>query len=148
MKQETTEQAQPLMESLIQPSSLVIRQSPIAGYGVFATKNIKKDEVVEEACFAKTQYRARHLVSDEIRQICYTLPCNCDTCKHAGRNFVLSSGYITVYNHGDDDDQNVKFVWKSQERVIQVVALKNIKKDSEVLHSYGSNYNKFDKEVR
>ena len=53
-----------------------------------------------------------------------------------------------MYNHGDDDDQNVKFVWKSQERVIQVVALKNIKKDSEVLHSYGSNYNKFDKEVR
>tara|TARA_R100000908_G_C3663059_1_gene89437 strand:- start:388 stop:549 length:162 start_codon:yes stop_codon:yes gene_type:complete len=53
-----------------------------------------------------------------------------------------------VYNHGDGDDQNVKFVWKNQERVIQVVAIQDIKKNSEVLHSYGSNYNKFDREVQ
>ena len=127
---------------------LIVRPSPLAGYGVFATKNIKEGEIIEEACFAKTQYRTKQLVHDEIRQICYTLPCSCEMCTHAGRNFVLSSGYISVYNHGEKEDQNVKFDWNSSVRVIRVIAIKNISKDNEVLHSYGSNYNKLNDEVR
>ena len=145
---ETPPERPALMESLIQPLKLIVRSSPLSGYGVFATKNIKEGEIIEEACFAKTQYRSRHLVADEIRQICYTLPCSCEMCKHAGRNFVLSSGYISVYNHGEKEHQNVKFEWNSGTRVIRVIAMKDISKDNEVLHSYGDNYNKLNQEVR
>jgi len=127
----------------MQPLKLVVRTSPLNGYGVFALDDIKKGEIVEQATFARTSYRTMHLISEEMRQICYTLPCGCDTCKHAGRNFVFSSGNIELYNHGNSEEQNVKFNWNHAARVIEVEAIKDITKGSEVLHSYGSNYSKF-----
>lgn len=134
------------LDELIQPLKLVARKSPLQGYGVFAKEDIKEGELLEQATFARTYYRSKHIVSDEIRQICYTMPCPCETCQHAGRNFVLSSGYIDLYN-SSKEDQNVKFDWAYNNRVIQVYAIKDIPKDSELLHFYGENYNKIEKEV-
>jgi len=132
-----------LIEEVMQPTKLICRKSSLNGYGVFAYNDIYKDEVIEQAIFSVTKYRSRDLVHPEMRQLCYTLPCNCETCKHRGRNFVFANGYLDLYNSSDSkENSNVKLKWDRKSRVITVTALKDIKKDEEVLHYYGDSYGK------
>lgn len=130
------------LKQLAKPNKIIVKASPLNGYGVFATANINKGDIVEEAVFSMLQYRATHLVAPQIRQVCYTLPCSCEKCKHAGRNFVLSSGNINLYN-SSKEDQNIKFEWVHKNRLIKVIATKNIKSGTELLHYYGENYTNF-----
>ncbi len=130
-----------LLQELVRPIKLAIRKSPLNGYGVFATEDIAEGEIIEEAVFVRTQYRNKDLVYPELRQICYTFPCDCDQCKHRGNNFLLSTGFIQIYNH--DDNQDVHFEYLLAERIIRVRALKNIPKDKEVFHNYGGQYKSF-----
>ena len=61
-------------------------------------------------------------------------------CQLVGRQLCLSSGHIDLYNHGDDEEQNVKFEWNKEDRIITVRATKCIISGEEVLHNYGPNY--------
>ena len=74
-----------IIDTLVKPDKLVVRKSPLNGYGVFASDDILKGEIIEEAVFANTQLRMRELMYPEFKQICYCLPCNCDRCKWRGR---------------------------------------------------------------
>lgn len=129
-----------MKDFLIQPKKLQTRKSDLGGYGVFAAEDISEGEVVEEATFVRMKYRTSHVFTQEIEQICYPMPCSCDTCRIVGQQLCLSSGYIDLYNHGDEEEQNVRFDWQKKDGVIAVVSTKEIKKGQEVLHSYGSNY--------
>ena len=131
-------------ESLMQPTKLQVRTSEIGGYGVFAVEDISQGEVVEEATFGKMKYRTSHIYAKEIEQICYTYPCGCNMCQLVGRQLCLSSGHIDLYNHGDDEEQNVKFEWNKEDRIITVRATKCIANGEEVLHNYGPNYTAWD----
>ena len=133
-----------LKESLMQPTKLQVRTSEIGGYGVFAVGDISEGEVVEEATFALMKYRTSHIYAKEIEQICYTYPCGCNMCQLVGRQLCLSSGHIDLYNHGDDEEQNVKFEWNKEDRIITVRATKCIANGEEVLHNYGPNYAAWD----
>ena len=133
-----------LKESLMQPTKLQVRPSEIGGYGVFAVEDISQGEVVEEATFGKMKYRTSHIYAKEIEQICYTYPCGCNMCQLVGRQLCLSSGHIDLYNHGDDEEQNVKFEWNKEDRIITVRATKCIANGEEVLHNYGPNYTAWD----
>ena len=129
-----------LKESLMQPTKLQVRSSEIGGYGVFAVEDIEEGEVVEEATFVLTKYRTTDVYAKEIEQICYPYPCGCERCRIVGPQLCLSSGHIDLYNHGDDLDQNVKFEWNSEDRIVTVRATRCIVSGEEVLHSYGPNY--------
>ena len=48
-----------------------------------------------------------------------------------------------MYNHSHDNF-SVRFVYNYQQRYISVRAVKNIKKDEEILHTYGDAYNQFE----
>ena len=130
-----------ILDELVSPTKLVIRKSIHNGYGVFALDDIKKEEILEESVFSRIQYRTKDLVYNDLKQICYTYPCNCDNCKYRGRNFLLSCGYIQVYNHSEDQD--VMFQYLLGERIIRVVAIKDIPKGKEIYHNYGKAYNIF-----
>ena len=129
-----------LKESLIQPTKLQTKKSEIGGYGVFATEDIQEGELIEQAIYTPMEYRQTHVFAREIGQICYPLPCGCERCKIVGYQMCLSSGYINLYNHGEDEKQNVKFEWNKQERTIEVYCIREILKGEEVLHNYGPNY--------
>ena len=137
-QQEQVDQNQFIIEELIQPYKLFVGKSKLNGYGVFAADDIRQGEIVEEASFVKTSYRTKDLVHPELKQILYPMACSCETCKHRGQNFVLSSGYIQIYNHAENPD--VRFDWLRNERVIRVTAIKDISEGSEVFHTYGPNY--------
>lgn len=132
-----------LIPVLKAPAKIELRSSDVGGYGVFATRFIKENEVIEEAPYVKTSYRSKDLIHPELRQILYTFPCSCETCKYRGRNFVLSSGFVQMYNHAEKGKESVKFEWIYESRIIRVVAIRDIKANEEVFHYYGSNYSFF-----
>jgi len=75
----------------------------------------------------------------EILNTCYQLPCNCDECKWRGNYLTLCAGYIQAYNCSKTEkDADVGFSWFTQDGVVEVRAIKDIKKGKEILVWYGS----------
>lgn len=128
------------VDKLKRCTKLQVKKSQIGGYGVFAAKDIKEGDILEEAIFVRTGYRSKELMHDELRQILYTYPCDCDDCKYRGRYLVLASGFINLYNHSEPPD--VKFDWFLKKRFIRVSAIRDIEKGTEVFHNYGPDYGK------
>ena len=128
-------------DQLFSSSKISVQKSEIHGYGVFATDDIKTNELIEECVFTRLSHRSKEMVMDPIlRQYLYTIPCNCDTCKHAGGHLAIGSGNITIYNHGEQGVRNVGFNWIPENKIIQVIAMKDIKKGEELLNTYGDIY--------
>ena len=128
-----------LIPRLMTATKLEVRKSKVGGYGVFAQKAIAKDEVIEESVMVRTGFRSKDLMHQELRQICYTYPCNCEDCRVRGCYLLLSSGFIQVYNHSLENP-DVRFQYNLKGRFIRVTAKKAIRKGKEIFHSYGSNY--------
>lgn len=103
-----------------------VRSSSVAGYGVFATKDIKKGEIIEEAViFAIKPLASRHLETLHGRYVFNGEPWP-----------RLIGGNISFYNHSTNPNMNI-VQDNDYERIVKVIALKDIKKDSELLHDYG-----------
>jgi hypothetical protein len=134
----------------IPPSpNIRIGPSSLQGYGVFATDNIWTGDIIETATFIKTQYRTNHLVYDEVRQLLYPYPCDCVTCKHAGRNFVICSGSIQLYNGVKENaDAQADFKFNALNRTVEVIATKPINEGEEILVVYGPKYRWFDTDFK
>ena len=115
---------------LIQPKKLEVRDSSIHGYGVFATDDIKKDEIIEDCYIIKIPLKKGflpHLFMD------YKLKWK---TKRGDIEQVLPLGYGCIYNHSD----NYNATWRQilDKKIIQFYAVKDIKKGEEVLHWYGN----------
>ena len=131
-----------LKDVLQLPDGIEVRKSPLAGYGVFATRDIKEGETLEEACYAPIGYRTQELTHNEMRKILYPLPCGCESCKFRGNQYVVLNGYCQVYNHSSENP-SAQFQWFTKSRFVRVRAITDIKKDSEIFVSYGNGYNSF-----
>ena len=120
---------------------LTINPSPLHGYGIFANRNIRKGEVVEECPYTILPYRTKDLVYKEMHEMFLTYPCNCQECLFRGKHFVLTTGYSTLYNCcGLESDADVNFTFERESRIIKTIANQNIKKDKEMLVWLGQNY--------
>jgi len=128
-------------KTLVSPSKLQVKKSNTNGYGVFATQNIRKGEVVEEAPFTRTELRFKEITSPQIFQISYFLPCKCEECKTKGEFLLLSAGNATLFNHSDS--KNIEFDFLPKQRIIKITAVKDIKQGEEVFHNYGDKYNQW-----
>jgi len=130
-----------LKDYLIAPTKLQIRKCAFA-YGVFATDDIVKGEIMEEAPMTPTMTRSKQDVLDPIlKSYLYILPCKCEGCEEHGRKYVLSMGNIQMYNHSEDP--NAHFNWLSTKRIVQVVASKDISKEEQIFTCYGKGYKSF-----
>jgi uncharacterized protein len=130
------------LPKLIFSRKIEIRKSDLNGYGVFATQNISKDEIIEQSPFIISGIRTKDLVQQNIRKFLWPLPCNCDECKYRGRPYTIASGFVQLYNHSTDSD--VKLSYDTNKRIITITAIKDIKKNNEILVNYGPNYNRFE----
>jgi len=115
---------------LIQPKKLEVRDSSIHGYGVFATDDIKKDEIIEDCYIIKIPLKKGflpHLFMD------YKFKWKTES---GDIEQVLPLGYGCIYNHSD----NYNATWRQilDKKIIQFYAVKDIKKGEEVLHWYGN----------
>lgn len=110
--------------------NLYISKSKIlgAGRGVFADKNFKKGELVESCPIIEIPKGDTSVLSESIL-VTYFL--------YHGKNkekTVLMLGFGSIYNHSKTP--NIFYKIKAKDKVVDFVALKNIKKDEELTFNY------------
>lgn len=118
------------MKKIMASDKIYVKKSKInnAGRGVFAKKDIRKGDVIENCPFI------------EISE---------DDTKHLGESFLVSYffyfgknkarsgivlGFGSIYNHSDSP--NATFDINEKGKLINFIAIHNIKKDSEITFDY------------
>lgn len=119
------------MKKLLASKNIYVGKSNIADAerGVFARHDIKKGEIIERAPIIevsegdKSNLGKSHLVT-------YFF--------FFGKNkkhLALALGFGSLYNHSDSP--NTVFKIKPKKKIIEFIALSNIKKDDEITFDYG-----------
>jgi len=121
-----------------------IKKSNVHGYGVFAKEDIKEGDIVEQAICPtqiiepKYEYLDGKVFIDNVDTM--------SSYRFSGPNnteyWIMPSGNAIMYNHSFVP--NIIWNHADDERAIIFTALKDIKKDEELLFDYGPKY-KYDR---
>ena len=106
-------------------ANIRVGESKIAGRGVFAKKDFKKNEIIE-VC---------PLIEDKKENISGVLGDYLFDSKKKEHS-LLPFGYCAVVNHSSKPNA----VWKHEEDKMIMLCLKDIKNGEEIFHSYGEGY--------
>lgn len=104
-------------------NKLVVKKSKTHGYGVFALKNIKKGEKIEE-CYMIIAKKYDTSVEDYYFDA-------------SGKNGLLT-GFGMIYNHSDNP--NADYVISLRKRLATFKAERAIRKGEEIFISYGDEW--------
>lgn len=96
-------------------------------WGVFASNNINKDEIVE-VCYCL----AIHESYSEFSDYFYT------SDKKDCNTQLIAFGYGSIYNHSDN--ANITYERSLDEKIIIFKANRDINVDEELCHNYGPGY--------
>lgn len=111
------------MKTKLFQNKIYVKKSSLHGYGVFAGKNFKKGEKIEE-CYAIISKGGDKTLEDYYFD--------------ADGKYALLTGFGSIYNHSDDPnsdhDINIK------KRKATMVANQKIAKDEEIFISYGEEW--------
>lgn len=118
------------MKKLLTSDKIYIRESRIAnaGRGVYARRDIKKDEIIERCPVIEVP---KHDTSNLRESILVTY------FFYFGENkerLVIALGFGSIYNHAYEP--NAMYKKKHAEEIIDFVALNDIKKDDEITVNY------------
>tara|TARA_R110002167_G_scaffold348627_1_gene560028 strand:+ start:425 stop:832 length:408 start_codon:yes stop_codon:yes gene_type:complete len=133
-----------MKDKLFTHPGLEVRKSLIHGYGVFTTKPIKANTVIEEC-----------MVPYEVIEPGYEyehgemFPRNKDVLPHyryAGpvdqegqmRFYVTPAGFALVYNHAVDN--NVVWQHDAKNRLVLMITRKDVFPEDELCHNYGDTF--------
>lgn len=105
--------------------AIVVRKSPVAGYGVFAKKRFGPEELIDTSvCLVKPNEHWGKATEDYV------------FCR--GKMSALPLGFSALFNHSDTP--NARHELTSGLKTIRIFAIKPIKKDEEIFISYGPQY--------
>ena len=114
---------------ILPPNKIYLSKSEIHGWGVFANKEIKKDEVIEESPI----YFPNITDKDEcMKNYRFYWP------KGTYDSVVLSWGWGNLYNHSYTP--NAEWISNIQNQTFEFVAIKDIQVGEEILVNYGESY--------
>lgn len=118
------------MAKIYTSKKIYISKSKIkkAGRGVFAARDIKKDEIIEKCPVIEVP---KHDVSNLRESILVTY------FFYFGKNkerLTIALGFGSIYNHTYEPNATYKI--KHAEKTIDFIALKDIKKDDEITVNY------------
>jgi len=119
-----------LHKKLLTSDKIYIKQSSIlnAGRGVFAGCNIKKGEIIESCPIIEVP---KHDMSNLKESILVTY------FFYFGKNkerLAVVLGFGSIYNHSYKP--NAKYKIKPEKKIIDFIALNNIRKDDEITFNY------------
>ncbi|MEJ2347848.1 MAG: SET domain-containing protein-lysine N-methyltransferase [Patescibacteria group bacterium] len=127
------------MKKLLTSDKIYVSKSRIlnAGRGVYARRDIKKGEIIERCPIIEI---SKHDTSNlkESMLVTYFF--------YFGRNkerVAIALGFGSIYNHTDKPNTTYKI--KPREKVIDFIALTDIKKDEELTFNYYNSSNPKDK---
>lgn len=101
-------------------NNLIIKQSPLHGYGVFAGKDFEKDEVIEK-CYT--------LLADGKDKILR------DYYFGYKEKTLVTTGFGFIYNH--HEQPNAKYCYDELNKLMVFIAKRPIQKGEEILITYG-----------
>ena len=104
-------------------NKISVQKSTTHGYGVFADKNIKKGELIEECYVLLARGKDKPLENFYF---------------DGDGKYVLLLGYGCIYNHSDEP--NADYVISMKRRVARIKAERNIRKGEEIFISYGDEW--------
>lgn len=111
------------MKKKLYQNRICVKKSTIHGFGVFAEKNIRKGEKIEECYF--------------ILSICEDEPIVDYIFDVKGKN-ALIFGYGSLYNHSDEP--NADYFFNVKKKIATFKAARSIKKGEEIFISYGDDW--------
>ena len=121
------------------PSKVIIGESNVHGRGIFATQSIPEGDIVERCPMVPLGFRSRYHTDPQIYRYLYSQPpCPCRECENHGFVFHMILGYGMMYNH--QDNANTKWVFDYNNFIGDIVAIKDIEKDTEIFVDYGTKY--------
>jgi len=104
---------------------IVVRKSPVAGWGVFAKKRLGPEELIDTSvCLVKPNESWGTSTEDYVFS--------------RGKLSALPLGFSALFNHSDTP--NARHELTSGLKTIRIFAIKPIKKGDEILISYGPLY--------
>jgi uncharacterized protein len=104
-------------------NKLVVKKSNKHGYGVFADKKIKKNELIEQCYMIITRGGDKGLE---------------DYYFGVKRKYAVFLGFGCIYNHADKP--NADYTLNINNRVATIKAKRDIRKGEEILVSYGDDW--------
>ncbi len=104
-------------------NKIVVKKSPTHGYGVFAKKNIRKGEKIEE-CYILISRGGDKKLEDFYFDI-------------KGK-YGIFTGFGVIYNHSDDP--NADYTINVNKRIATIKASETIRKGEEIFISYGDKW--------
>jgi len=123
------------MKNILYRNEIEIRKSPLHGYGVFAKEDIMSGEILEECHYTKLSLKDLNNFDSSYT---YWWDENKDDKPrkpHDFRAFVF--GYASIYNSVDNiKDKMVKYYTDKKNNLFIFEAVKDIKKDQEILSWY------------
>lgn len=116
------------MDILYPSSSIYVAQSSISGLGVFAREEIREGEVVEECLVILVP-------GDQLSDLTKTRLLDYYFAWGVGfQSAAVCLGFGSLYNHSYKP--NAKYIKDEEDNIIRFVAIKNIKRDEEIIINY------------
>jgi SET domain-containing protein len=112
------------LKNVLFQNKLKVKKSKTHGYGVFAAKNIRKGELIEECYILIT--RGKDPLLDDF------------SFELGKRKFGLFLGYGCIYNHANDP--NATYTFSVKNKIAKIKARRTIKKGQEIFIDYGKEY--------
>lgn len=120
-------------------NKIEVRKSNIHGWGVFAKENIKNNEMLEQCHWVKLNPTKQEVLNDYM----YCWPKHKrDDLKRKGVKFMtIPFGNACVYNSSKElGDNNADWITNLENNLYEFFAIKDIKKNQEILTYYGDAY--------
>ncbi|MES2218940.1 MAG: SET domain-containing protein-lysine N-methyltransferase [Pseudomonadota bacterium] len=111
------------MKAKLFQNNISVRPSKVHNYGVFADKNIRKGELIEE-CYVVGDTRDPDILIDFTFSV--------------GDDRIFIAGYAMVYNHSKSP--NAIFSFNRSNQTMSFVASRFIRKGEEIFITYGENW--------
>ena len=109
-----------------------VKQSDIHGYGVFATRDIERGEIIEE-CYYIELSTSWKLVDETLKHFVF----GSEEVGPLGMGTSAVLGYGMIYNHSINN--NVDYKQERDRMIYSYFASKNIRENEELTIDYGKN---------
>lgn len=122
-------------------SNLIVQESPGKGLGVYAKKEIKKDQIIEFCHSIVLNWKARYVKDPSLIKYAYWSPCSCEDCKNHGLTGMILLGNGSIYNSANSEkEKNCSFFLYPKIALGIFVANKKIEQGQEILTWWGQGY--------